>query len=603
MWIKKFSALFILLNLCSIDFAASATTNWHENQSNGAQTRLIGSFYEKEGHKKLIAAIHFKISTGWKIYGADSDGIGLPPSFDFKGSTNYKEHKIIWPKAEAHEEKIGKETIKYSSYTNEVIIPIEIDFEKENQELDLTLRLDYGLCKDVCIPASESFSLKIPNEIDQDVLSEIQKFYPHNLGAVKKVETQSAKDQSNPMYTLCSIIFIALIGGAILNIMPCVLPVLSIKLISVINHSGASLARIRFSFFATILGILSCFVIFAFFASIIKITGNSLGWGLQFQNPYFLIFLIMILAFFTANLMGFFEINFEQVLATILNKKISREEGKKHIFIPNFLSGVLAVLLATPCSAPFLGSAISFALVKDFSVIFTVFLCIGLGFASPYIALLISPKLVHLLPRPGMWMIKIKQLMAGLLLATIVWLVYILSDNLSNLSAFLVMIFTAGIFLAFKIKSKIFRNLVLILLVGASFALPSDVKKTAQNTPEYDMMWTKFDEAEIYRQVMNGKVVLVDITADWCLTCKFNKIRVLQSKEIILRLKRGTIIGMRGDITKPDEAIMNYLHKNNRFAIPFNAVYGPNAKTGLLASELLSEKELLELIDKASKTE
>ena len=205
-------------------------------------------------------------------------------------------------------------------------------------------------------------------------------------------------------------ILISLIGGAILNIMPCVLPVLSIKLISIINHSNASLARIRFAFVSTIIGILACFMFFAASAAVIKATGNSLGWGLQFQNPYFLIFLIIILAFFTANLLGIFEITFQQFLTNFLNKKIIEGEGKKNIFMPNFLSGVLAVLLATPCSAPFLGTAISFALSQNLEIIFLVFFMIGLGFALPYIILLITPKIVYLLPKPGNWMIHIKQL-------------------------------------------------------------------------------------------------------------------------------------------------------------------------------------------------
>ena len=130
-----------------------------------------------------------------------------------------------------------------------------------------------------------------------------------------------------------------------------------------------TISKIRFSFFATIVGILSCFVVLALFSYVIQSAGSSLGWGFQFQNPFFLIFLITILAFFIAELLGIFEISFSQFLATILDKKISEKEAEKNIFMPNFLSGILAVLLATPCSAPFLGSAISFALTQDFLTI------------------------------------------------------------------------------------------------------------------------------------------------------------------------------------------------------------------------------------------
>jgi suppressor for copper-sensitivity B len=393
---------------------------------------------------------------------------------------------------------------------------------------------------------------------------------------------------------------LAIFGGAILNIMPCVLPVLSIKLISVIRHSESEISHIRFSFLSTIIGILSCFVVFALCASIIKLTGNSLGWGLQFQNPYFLIFLIVILIIFVGNLLGVFEINFDRFLATTLNKKISNEEEKKNIFLPNFLSGILAVLLATPCSAPFLGAAISFALVQSFFVIFLIFFFIGIGFSLPYFILIFAPKLVYILPRPGNWMIQIKQLMAGLLAATVIWLIYVLSHNIGALPAFLAGIIAVAILACFKIKMEFLKFLAIATLVISSFLLPMKLQKQQKISKDsYESFWIEFDEAKLHQLIIEGKTVVVDITADWCLSCKFNKIRVLQNKEVIAKLNGGDIIAMRGDITKPNEEIINFLHKNNRFAIPFNAVYGPKAPDGLLASELLTKKELFELIEKA----
>jgi suppressor for copper-sensitivity B len=393
----------------------------------------------------------------------------------------------------------------------------------------------------------------------------------------------------------------ALIGGAILNIMPCVLPVLSIKLISVINHLNADISRIRLAFLATISGILSCFLFFSFLAFLIKLTGNSLGWGLQFQNPYFLVFLILILTFFIANLLEIFEISFDQFLATILNKKIAKQESKKNIFIPNFLSGILAVLLATPCSAPFLGLAISFALVQSFAIIFLIFLIIGIGFSLPYIILFISPNLVYLLPKSGSWMKKTKHLMAILLALTAIWLIFILSNNVGNLTALLIAFFSASLLFILKIKSRFARTFVVFLILISSFALLSDAQNSQQNQSlqENEVLWQKFDETEINHLVVSGKVVLIDITADWCITCKFNKIHVLNNKEVTNKIRRGEIVAMRGDITKPNEEIMIFLRKHNRFAIPFNAVYGRSAPQGLLASELLSTHELLTLIEDA----
>jgi suppressor for copper-sensitivity B len=590
---KIFIAIFTIFFL-QLNAANSAVSNWQENQSKGAKTQLLASFYQNEkGEKKLIAAINFKIADGWKIYGNDSGGIGLPPSLDFTGSNNVASHQIIWPTPIAEEEKIGDEIIKFSSYKKEVLLPIEIELQNPNQPTNLTIKLNYGLCKDVCIPAEEIFSLEVLSEIDNPTLEEIQKFLP------QKISNNVSEAKKAPPLFLA--VLLAIIGGLILNIMPCVLPVLSIKLISVINHSNASISRIRFAFFSTILGILFCFLILALAAVLIKITGNSLGWGLQFQNPYFLIFLNLILVFFIGNLLGLFEINFSQILATILNKKISQGEEKHNIFLPNFFSGILAVLLATPCSAPFLGAAISFALVQSSAIIFLMFLAIGVGFASPYFVLILAPKLVYFLPKPGNWMNKAKQLMAGFLAATVIWLIYILANNIGAGLAFLIAFFSMAILGCIKIKSFLLRYLAIITLIIAAFALPLEAQKTSTYTTNpHQVFWTEFDEAKIYEEVAKGKVVVVDVTADWCITCKFNKLRVFRSKEIITRINDDqNIVAMQADITKPNAKVITFLHTKNRFAIPFNAVYGPNAKDGLLTSELLSKKELLELIEKA----
>jgi len=592
---KLFSVIFAVF-LLFFENAFSSSSNWQENEISGAKTKFLASFYQDDSdQKKLIAGIHFKISDGWKIYGNDSGGIGMPPSVDFSESNNITNFKIFWPKAQLGEEQIGDETIKYSFYKDEIILPIAIDLEKLSQINELKVHLDYGLCKDICIPASENFSIQISDKIDEESLAKIQEFVEFKISNSVSVKNAKPKTlDSSP--TLIYAILLAIIGGAILNIMPCVLPVLSIKLLSIIKHSEAPIARIRFAFLATILGILFCFISFAAIAAIIKLTGDSLGWGLQFQNPYFLISLIIILVLFLGNLLGIFEINFDQFLATILNRKIANSEKKKNIFIPNFLSGILAVMLATPCSAPFLGSAISFALTQSFLIIFIIFIFIGLGFSLPYILLLASPKLVYFLPKTGKWTIQIKQLMAGLLAATIIWLIYVLVPVIGAFPAFLAGAFAISLLAAIKIRFRFLKYTAILLIIICSFALPSNLRDYQR---AQEALWQDFDESKISQYVADGKIVIVDITADWCLSCKFNKIRVLQNKEVIEKLKSEIIIPMRGDITKPNETITKYLHKNNRFAIPFNAVYGPKVPEGILTSEFLTKKELFELIEKA----
>ncbi len=608
----------------------AAKTDFEKASNGGAKSRIIASFYEentpenKLGNKqKLIAGFEIVIDNGWKIYAPDDSGqasfIGIPPSFNFANSKNINisKTKPIFPKADLEKEQIGDETIEYSTYKERVIIPLAIEVIDANQETNLEIEVNYGLCKDICIPASQKFSLKIPAlQNDSEILKNIQ-LYLENKQISDSVKTKTTNNPT-PKISLLKALLIAFIGGVILNIMPCVLPVLSIKLLSVINHSQSRLSRIRWAFFSTTLGIVFSFAAFACVAVFLKSIGNQIGWGFQFQNPYFLLFLLIVLMVFVANLMGLFEFNFGSSLGSVLNKKITKKESgqKKNIFIPNFFSGILAVLLATPCSAPFVGVAISFALSAEIKEIFLIFGAMSLGLASPYLFLIAFPKSVKLMPKPGAWMIKAKQLMAGFLAATAMWLVYILIDNIGFIAAMSAAILAILILLFFKIVSKLdFSNrdsssakikiivtiTILISIISSIFIVPNHLsyldKMIEKKQQEY---WIKFDQSKISDLIKQGKTVVIDITADWCITCKANKLLVLNSKEIRAKLSQDNIIAMRGDLTKPDDAIFNFMKKHNRYGIPFNIVFGPNAPEGIATSELLSKKSLLRAINQAS---
>lgn len=589
----------LFLFLFQKNTASASISSFQSSQNNAIQTRLLISTYQQENKKKLIGAIHFKIKDGWKLYGEDSQGVGMPLTLDFNKFKNYKSHKIIWPQAETAEEKIGKEIIKYSYYKNEVIIPFEINTSAINISNQLDLKITFAFCKDVCVPVDQEFSINFGDEDDLIALEKIQKFYDKIL-STKTINNNSQSLKTNSSSYFAIIIFFAFIGGLILNIMPCVLPVISIKLISIVNHQNASLQKIRSAFIATFLGILICFFILALITITLRSMGDFLGWGLQFQNPYFLVFLIVILIFFIAEFLDIFVIDYNKLIANFLNKKINQSEKSKNIFIPNFLSGVLAVLLATPCSAPFLGSAISFTITQQPLIVFIIFSTIGIGFGFPYLALMINPKIVKILPKPGNWMYRLKQLMAGFLMATIIWLIHILSKNIGAPSAFILAFLAIAIFGVLSLKGQIKKIIFIPILIFLSFNLPFEFQQQQlEDKNQYDRLWIKFSQENLDLLLAQNKVILVDITADWCLTCKYNKIRVLKTKEIVDKLKKGEIIGLRGDITKPDQKIMEYMKSFNRYAIPFNVVYGPNAKSGILTSELLDKQQLLETIEKA----
>lgn len=581
----------------------SASSNF-SSQNENAEVRIISSYFQDQSQQqKLLVGFHFKLNKGWKIYGKLDSSFTQPPTFDFSNSKNIdpKNFNISWPQAKIIEEKILDETITYPVYENEVIIPIEIKILDQNKPVDLKVKLTYGLCNEICIPVEQNLTLEIPSrDFDQKSLDLIQGF--------SKKLAENAKNKNEGKITLLKAILISFIGGLILNIMPCVLPVLSIKLLSIIHHSKSRIGKIRIAYFSTTTGILFCFLLFAGITATLKVLGNNIGWGIQFQNPYFLTFMVIILTVFTANLIGLFEINTGSFLSNIINRKIEKNAKKEdllHVVISNFFSGILAVLLATPCSAPFLGTAISFAFTQDSTIIFIIFTFMALGLSSPYIILTFFPQLIKFLPKPGKWMIAVKNLMAGFLIATIIWLVYILSDNIGFISAMLVATFSILIFIWFKICSKfkikkLTRLIVILIMTVLIMVIPTQLSRNfAVKEKSYDQLWIKFEEDKIASYVTQGKVVIVDISADWCLTCKLNKSLVLDSAEIVAILKQPNMVSMFGDLTKPNHKISEFMARHNRYAIPFNIVFGPKAPEGILVSELLNKKALIKIIESA----
>jgi suppressor for copper-sensitivity B len=353
-------------------------------------------------------------------------------------------------------------------------------------------------------------------------------------------------DAPAPMPNFWAMIIFALIGGLILNLMPCVLPVLAIKSLSFINHGGGTPAGVRLSFLATSAGILVSFFVMAACIIGLKQFGMSVGWGVQFQHPAFLIFLIVILVLLAANLWGFFEITLPRFLAD----RLSWTQGHGNL-AKDFLYGAFATLLATPCTAPFLGTAVSFALAAGPREILAVFVALGVGLAAPFLMIAAFPKSATLLPHPGKWMVVLKRVLAALLFLTALWLGYVLS-----------------------------------MQVGEKHGVQ-------------EARWIMFDETQITSSVSQGKIVFVDVTADWCLTCQANKRFVIDKADVQQALSNDRIILMKADWTKPDETIAAYLKKNMRYGIPFNVIYGPSAPQGVILPELLTQKAILEGLQKA----
>ncbi len=402
---------------------------------------------------------------------------------------------------------------------------------------------------------------------------------------------------------MLSILVLALLGGLILNLMPCVLPVLSLKLLGLVGHGGGEARAVRASFLASAAGVVAAFLAIAAALAGLQAAGHAVGWGIQFQQPLFLAAMLLLLTLFACNMWGWFEIPLPGWLGDLAVR-----HGHARGLGGHFATGAFATLLATPCSAPFLGTAVGFALTGTTAELFAVFAMLGVGLALPYLLVAAVPALATRLPRPGRWMIRLRMALGFALAGTAVWLLTVLAAQIDLwtvvLAALLLVAIAGALWLRRRLPGTVDRPawaavgvsaLALLLLAAAPAG-----REPADAAPAAAGLWQGFDAAEIAGLVQDGKVVVVDVTADWCITCQVNKKLVLDTAEVAARLAEPGVVAMRADWTRPDEAIARYLASFGRYGIPFNAVYGPGAPTGIALPELLSKAEVLGALDRAA---
>ncbi|AGH80067.1 cytochrome c biogenesis protein, transmembrane region [Psychromonas sp. CNPT3] len=400
--------------------------------------------------------------------------------------------------------------------------------------------------------------------------------------------------------SLFSIFLFALLGGLILNVMPCVLPVLGMKLSSILSSKGLHRGIIRKQFLASSFGIISSFWLIALFLLVLKFSGQALGWGIQFQSPYFIGFMVLITALFALNMLGFFEIQLPSKWQTWLALKGG------NTYLGHYLQGMFATLLATPCSAPFLGTAIAYALGASSIELVAVFTALGLGMALPWLCIALFPQLALLLPKPGKWMSILKSFFAVMILLTCFWLLSLMVRFVGLSAILIIAILFLGLLgvLIFKKHGKkifIMAFVASIFCIGSAFLLLNLSPKYGGSTLNKTLHWQVLNAQEISLQVSLGKTVFVDVTADWCVTCKANKLGVLLQQPVYSALQAENITLMQGDWTVRSNNITQYLQRYSRYGVPFNIVYGPNAPQGIELPTLLTSNLVLDALAQASK--
>ena len=629
---RRLAYLLIWISVVLPATAHAVTGPWQGNDVMNA--RLVAAVNGAGDSATIEAGLEFRLAPGWKVYWRSPGDAGLPPVLDFSPSGEITAHHLDFPAPERFS-ILGFDSFGYGEG---VVLPLRLERKNPGRALTIAARLDGLVCSDICIPVSEVLTLSLPRGeatvsdqaraiakarsrvpgpgtaagqgiqriavdagrislslgrnnmpvalTEGDVLIEAASGFgfsrPDFSGGIASIDITGRNAQEligeevvvtvitpaalieerhilktgqvmpiNPWQGIGLMLMIAFTGGVVLNVMPCVLPVLSLKLAAVLGHGGAGSGggggagggAVRMSFLATAAGVISSFLLLGGVLLALRQAGVVIGWGIQFQQPAFLLV--------AAAAIGFFGLVMLDIVTIPVPQSVQKLAGQmpRSGLVGDFASGALATLLATPCSAPFVGTAMAFALAAPALPLLAIFFVMGMGLALPWLLVAARPGLVVMLPKPGPWLVWLKRVLALGLFITAGWLISIMAST---------------------------------------------------DQGAVDAGWQIWQPGQAEQRAAAGQVVLVDVTADWCITCQTNKALVLETDNVVRALDDAGVVRLQADWTRPDETISHYLASFGRYGIPFNAVYGPAAPQGIALPELLTTDIVLEAIAKAA---
>ncbi len=423
----------------------------------------------------------------------------------------------------------------------------------------------------------------------------------------------NATPASSLLGMLIALVF-GFIGGMLLNLMPCVLPIIGIKVMGFVGHSGEDLRDARRNALAFSSGIIATFLVLALCVVTLRSFGFQLGWGFQFQHPEFVLGLTLIL--FCLSL-GFFNLYTFQL--PFIGKSCTAVDELKPSLTKHFFEGVLATALSTPCTAPFLGTALVFAFTQPALQTIAVFLAIGHGLALPYYFLSTHPKLLERLPKPGPWMDRLRQLMGFFLLATVVWLLFILHSLSGEGSMWCVLLLLIVLYCFWlfdwlatwksgKAKTLVTVVTLLLVLVSALKLYPKIITPVQQPTVQGEQSaktnslipWQNYSDSRLEELLAQGQSVFIDFTADWCITCKANEYLILETKEVAAALEENGVVPLIADWTSGSDEITRALRRYGGTGVPLYVVIPASApEKPTVLSTIPSKASLIEALKRA----
>jgi thiol:disulfide interchange protein len=435
--------------------------------------------------------------------------------------------------------------------------------------------------------------LKLSDTVAYDVTAPVT---PGEIAPAKGSKAPGAPDTSS--VTILSAIGLAFVGGIILNLMPCVFPVLFLKGLALLQSSGEERSRLRSHGIVYTFGILVSFWAIVGVLLALRAGGSQAGWGFQLQSPIFLTLLAAGIFFFALSLAGLFDIGLS---LTSVGGELAQKQG----YTGSFFTGVLATVVATPCTAPLMGAAIGFALAQPAAITFAIFTALGLGLATPYLLLSFQPAWTRILPRPGAWMEIFKQVTAVIFFATVIWLTYVygslFAGGASGGQGIYRVALLLGCFLTLAIAGWVLgkwparwtSTTAAILIAALGLAIPLYQPK------DTTLVWTPYSQQALDQARAAGHPVFIDFTAAWCLSCQVNERAVLKSADVQHQFSKNRVTLLRADWTQYDPEITKQLASVNRSGVPTYVIY-PAAKNSSadVLPELLTKGIVLTALKK-----
>lgn len=402
-------------------------------------------------------------------------------------------------------------------------------------------------------------------------------------------KTTTALTKASPKnQSLFLILLLSLVGGFLLNLMPCVFPVISIKFFKISTFTNKERKKLIYSNLVYSLGVISSFIALAFTLVFLRSLGNQLGWGFQLQSPISVALMIFLFYIIGLNFLGIFEVS-QIPIPSWINKKMY-DNG----FIGDFFTGVFTTAVATPCTAPFMAASIGYALTQNIFVIFLTFFMLGIGLSLPYLLICIFPNIASRFPKPGPWMNALKEILSFPMFLTCAWLIWVYSKLTSHMDLLYLLIglvFVEFAFRSFHWTKKKYLGILMVLLSFGIVLLPY-----SRDMHKDDVRWIEFSPNAVQALVQQNHWVFVDFTADWCLTCKANEALTLNDQDVLDAITNHNIQMVKADWTKKDPIISQELAKYGRIGVPFYLLYKPGIEEPIILPTVLTPSSFLEEI-------